>query len=301
MARQAKIPYQENYDFGIGVDSVSGSPMGKVITGEISGVKGALGDKARFDIFRVHNTSELEQSLDISAEASYGIGLFSVSARFDFAKKAKVQQDSLFMAITASVTLEYQSIDDPTLTPQAAEIVNLPDLFSRRYGNMFVRGVGRGGLFVGVIQINTSSAEESQSIVGKLKGSYGLFSMEGKTKFDEVRRETNAEIHITVYHEGGPIDLHMKDITNPVELYEMFTAWLKSFKDDPEQNAIPYNVTLAPIEIANGPIPPNSVDIQHAQDVIMFCAKERSRILDNLNLMEYIQRNTSLTFQVRRS
>ncbi len=52
-------------------------------------------------------------------------------------------------------------------------------------------------------------------------------------------------------------------------------------------------MTLAPIAIANGPIPPNAADIQHAQDVLVICAKERSKILDGLNLMEFISQNPS--------
>ncbi len=66
---------------------------------------------------------------------------------------------------------------------------------------------------------------------------------------------------------------------------------LKSFQDNPAANAKPYSVTLAPIAIANGPIPPNAADIQHAQEILMICAKERSKILDGLNLMEFISQN----------
>jgi hypothetical protein len=158
---------------------------------------------------------------------------------------------------------------------------------------MFVRGVGRGGLFVGVIQIDTSSSAESESISAELEGAYGFFSASAKTKFEELQKKYRSEVHISVYHEGGPIDLSMEDITNPAELYEMLQQWLKSFQDNPDQNARPYYVTLAPIAIANGPLPLNAADIEHAQDIIVMCAKQRSRILDDLNLMEHVIRNAS--------
>ncbi|CAN7568586.1 hypothetical protein LJR231_004178 [Phyllobacterium sp. LjRoot231] len=70
----------------------------------------------------------------------------------------------------------------------------------------------------------------------------------------------------------------MGDISNPAELYWMMQDWLKSFQDDPGRNAKPYYVTLAPITIANGPMTPNS-------------AKHRSRIIDGMNLMEFIIQN----------
>ena len=101
----------------------------------------------------------------------------------------------------------------------------------------------------------------------------------------------HSEIHIKVYHEGGPIDLSMSDITDPIELYGMLQQWLKSFQDHPELNAVPYYVTLAPIAIANGPLPPNAAQMQHAQDILVVCAKQRSTILDGLNMMDYIIQN----------
>jgi len=68
----------------------------------------------------------------------------------------------------------------------------------------------------------------------------------------------------------------------------MLQQWLTSFETDPAKYSVPYSVTLAPIAIANGPIPPNAADIQHAQDVLVLCAKQRSQILDGLNNMDYI-------------
>ena len=51
------------------------------------------------------------------------------------------------------------------------------------------------------------------------------------------------------------------------------------------------SLTLAPVAIANGPTPPNAAEIQHAQDVLVMCAKERSRLLDGYNLMCYMLQN----------
>jgi hypothetical protein len=63
---------------------------------------------------------------------------------------------------------------------------------------------------------------------------------------------------------------------------------LRSFQDDPARNAVPYSVTLAPLTIAEGPLPPNTADIEHAQDVLVLCAKKRSQILDQINLLSFI-------------
>lgn len=290
---QVQVPYMDNYDHGIGVDFPSGSPMGKVVNGDISGVTHAGGATTNIEIARIHTTSELTTKLGIDAETTGGCGLFRASARFNYVKEAKIQSNSLFMAVTATVTLPIESIDDPTLTDNAAKIVNQPDQFSSRFGNMFVRGIQRGGFFIGVIQINASNSDTSERIAGQLRGSYNLFSAEIKTKFEKLMRDSQSEIRISLYHEGGPINLVPNDLQDPMELYKILGQWLQSFQDNPEKNAVPYSVTLAPIAIANGPIPLNLADIQHAKDILSICANQRNSILDGLNLMNYISQNSS--------
>ena len=105
MQTQVEIPYQKNYDFGIGVDLATGSPMGKVVNGEITAVDGSAGATTSFEISRIQSTEDLERTLGISVEASGGCGCFSASGRFDFAKRSKIQTSSLFMAINAKVSL----------------------------------------------------------------------------------------------------------------------------------------------------------------------------------------------------
>lgn len=290
---QVEIPYVRGYDFGIGVDLATGSRMGKVVEGDVSGVTDAIGATTSYDISRINTTSELETALGIDVEASGGCGLFSASGRFSFAKKSKVQSSSLFMILTANVALEDLSIDDPTLSPMASSLANRPEVFSTRFGNMFISALGRGGLFVAVMEISTMNSEEKESISAELSGSYGLFSAEAKMNLEKIQKDYSSEIHINVYHEGGPVNLFQQDIRDPEQLYIVMQQWLTSFQDNPSENSRPYSVTLSPIAIANGPIPPNAADREHAQDIVKICAKQRSKILDGLNLMEYISQNPS--------
>jgi len=91
-----------------------------------------------------------------------------------------------------------------------------------------------------------------------------------------------------MYHEGGPTGLVMTDPQDPIQLLDNANRFIQSFQDTPDAVARPYSVKLAPTTIARGPDPPNAVDIQHAQDIILFSAKRRSVLLDQLNLLEYI-------------
>jgi hypothetical protein len=288
---QLEVPVRDGYNFGVGADLLSGAPLNKpVINDVINSIANAEGSSVNLIVQRIQTTHELEQALGISAEASYGSPSFGagVSARFDFAKSAKVQSSSLFMTITATVKLKVLSIDAPALTPEASKLLDNPIIFAQRFGNVFVRSMERGGLFIGVLRIDTSSSEESESIAAELKGSYGLFSAEAKTKFAEVEKNFSSDVFVQIYHEGGPVNLGIKDPSNPLELLTNANLFLDSFAINPSNSAVPYLVTLAPINIANGPLPPNGEDLEHAQDVMRFCAQRRSGLLDQLNLLQLI-------------
>lgn len=175
--------------------------------------------------------------------------------------------------------------------PDARTLVDRPDVFAMRYGNVFVRGIGRGGLFAGWLRVETGSSQQSEEIAAELQGSYGLFSADAKTKFESLQKKYRASAYLDLYHEGGPVDLRISDFTNPLELLENANRFLESFNTDAAGVARPYFATLAPLTIAQGPLPPNSADLEHAQDVLVACSKARSRLLDKINLLEYILDN----------
>ncbi|MFI6959863.1 hypothetical protein ACIBJI_41170 [Nocardia sp. NPDC050408] len=285
-----EVAYRDDYNFGVGADMATGSPMGFVVDGTEVGVEHAGGASVIFEVRRITTTAELEQALGIDAKASFGSGLFGagMSARFSYATSSSVQRESLFMAVTSRVSLQHLSIKAPKLTPKAAEMVDNPTVFAERYGNMFVRGMDRGGLFIGVFRLDVRSEQDRTAIAAKLQGSYGLFSASAATAFDEVRSTYHADALVSMYHEGGPMDLAITDLTKPSQLLDNANKWLQAFKNNPDENAVPYTVTLAPISIAEAPMPPNAADLQKAQDVLVICAEERSRIFDKINLLKYV-------------
>jgi hypothetical protein len=299
--RQAAVPWIQGYDFGVGADLMSGSPMGQVVKSTPSGTASAGGGTVLFKVRRVRTSTELEQSLGLDVDASYGSALFGagVKARLDFVKSAKVQTSGLFMTISTTVSLQFLSIDAPELTDNAARLVDRPDIFETRFGNMFVRGIARGGLFVAVLRIETESVEDAQSISTELSGSYGFFSAEAQAKFRDTMARFRVSLSSDVYHEGGPINLAINDPADPTEPLKRANEFLTSFQTQPDSVSVPYSVTLAPIAIAEGPLPPNAADIQKAEDVLAFCAKRRSVAFDQLNLLSYIVDNpTRFDFSV---
>jgi hypothetical protein len=286
MAQQMSVPHIDGYDFGVGVDSLSGTIMNLAVTPAATTPIGATGSDHFFQVARINTTEDLQRSLGIDASASYGTFGASVSGRFSFEQDVSVHSASLFMAITATVYLADLSIPDCVLTPAAAAVSGQPDVFKQRYGDVFLRACRRGGLFVGVLQIETFDESEATSIEGELRGSYGFFSADVAAKFSNVTTMHNSKVYCKVYSEGGPA-LTGNQPDDPGQLLSQANSWMQAMQDDPVGNARPYQWTLSPLSIAEGPVPLNPADIQNAQDVLKFCADQRLALMDQYNLLDW--------------
>ncbi|MCQ6563989.1 hypothetical protein NNL21_35590 [Paenibacillus mendelii] len=62
---------------------------------------------------------------------------------------------------------------------------------------------------------------------------------------------------------------------------------MKAFHDHPDQYARPYEWTLSDIAIAEGPTL-NYAELEHAQDILKYCARQRTTLLDQLNLLTWM-------------
>lgn len=282
------LPHHSGMDFGVGIERLSGAPMNQAVNPTPSPPLMAGGSTQSFEVSRVRSTRDLQTSLGIDIEASYGCATFGAgaSARFSYLKESQVSSSTLFMTITATVHHADQSIDNPVLTPSASG-VHQPELFATRYGDMFCRACQRGGLFVGLMRVETFDSTEANKIEAELKGTYGLFSAEVKANFKSVIQESNVSAYCTVYTEGGP-NVRINDPSDPAELLTNANQWKEAMYAEPDRYSVPYQWTLSPLTIAEGPLPLNPAEVQHCQDILIFCARERTSRLDQLNLLSWI-------------
>ena len=284
----AFVPYQFGYDYGIGVKSSTGGRMQLGAKGAPTQVQGASGGSGGFQMIQITQTSELEDHLGISADASGGVGLFSASDRFNFSRDCKIQTNSISLLLTCTVQNGFSQIDQPVLDPAAAQLVanGQADLFAQRYGDCFVAGIESGGQFFGVVRIDVKSESDHQTIENSLSGSYGPFSADVNVKVQSALQTTQSSAETFLYYEGGNVQTKPQ---TPKELFAAADEWSRSVQQAPK----PYTALLLPWIIANGPNPPNAADLEHQRDVLKSCAKLRSAVIDRLNIIEYIQDNTA--------
>jgi len=279
-----EVPYQDGHAFGIGVKSATGGRRGLGVVGGVSQIPGASGGSGGFQWTSVQTTSDMEDQLGISADASGGVGLFSASDRFNFVKNSKIQQTSIAILLHCTRQFGFQQIDDPALSASAAQLVSQGqlDLFADRFGDCFVVGLRTGGQFFGILRIDTKNEESRQTVENSLSGSYGPFSADVQVKVSDAMKSTQSQAYVDFYYEGG--EVKMVKVTTPDDLFAAAQQWSDTVASQPK----PYAALLLPYIVANGPQPPNKEDLQHQHDVLVRCAKLRSQSMDRLNFIDYV-------------
>jgi hypothetical protein len=281
---EIRVPHLDTYNFGVGVDRLSGTAMNLAVNPTPSSPEEADGGDQSFTVTRIIDTHDLQQKLGIDANASYGCASFGagISARFNFSQESKVHSESLFMAITRTIHLADLSIPECILSSSARSVFDHPDVFAARYGNMFLRACRRGGLFVGLLRVETFAETDASKIESELKGSYGLFSASAAVNFSKITSDYKASVYCSIYTEGGPT-VTIDDPTDPKQLLNAANVWATAMGEHPDTYSKPYQWTLSPLTIAEAPLPLNEAEIQHAQDVLQFCAQQRPLLFDRLN------------------
>jgi hypothetical protein len=202
----------------------------------------------------------------------------------NFAKNTKINTSSVFLTVKVAVTESFTMIKQPGIEKSAADLVAQGNLtrFQEQYGDMFVRGLVTGGLYIGVMQIETTGGTDKQNVKGHLSAAYGLF---GKAQADfnrEIMRILSGRsFYVTGYVEGGALSTPR----SPEELLNSVSNWPTTVKG----NAVPYGALLSPYSILPLPNPPTFVNIQHQKDVLAQCAQIRNDDLTALADIHYIK------------
>jgi len=282
--------YRPGHDYGTGVYSIDGSVRGDAVrVTEPEEVTGAGGQKVKFFLEQVETTEALSKSLGASADVSARYGLFSASASFDFAQSISMNQYSIFLLLSVSVTNSFRQMRDVLLTDDAVRLWaggNAAD-FNRRYGDGFVNGIATGGMYHAVLQIETVDEREKREISAELEGGYGGLaqSYKASAQFSKTMERVSTNKSIKVRHlQVGGSDSDV-EIT-PETMIEKATSFPETVAGD---QAAAFSVMVKSYEtLSNVPPRPNRHDLRLAKDVVRECGRLRLRYLDWLNDIDYV-------------
>ncbi len=282
--------YQFGHDVGVGVDDVSGALKGDaVVRTAPEEVTGAGGQNVVFAMEQIESTEELTDALSASAEVNGRYGLFRASAKFDFARSTATNSYSLFLLVSVSVTNSFRQMRDVQLTAAAADLWRSgnADQFRDRFGDGYVHGLLTGGLYHGVLQIDTESEEEKEEISSELEAGYGGLtgSFNAKAQFGKLVAKVSSKKSIKVRH----LQIGGADSSVEVEADEMVQKATEFPTTVAGDRASPFSVLVKEYEtVSNLPPQPNKHDLLLAKDVVRECGRLRLRYIDWINDLEYI-------------
>lgn len=201
-------------NLGLGFNSASYELHPSPALDDVSTIRrvvNAGGQEVYFRIELANSTLSLTEQLNVSARASMKYGITaSGSAKTSFISSFKQNSFTVYLLVQVHVINEQTLLDlsKSKLNLQAERLyASNPQEFIKQYGDSFVYGLITGGEFLGVLEIESSSASEFREIKANLSGkaTYGLFSGDAKGTFEESLQKITSsyQMRATVLRQEG--------------------------------------------------------------------------------------------------
>lgn len=202
----ADIPWQSSFILGAGVNAITGGVSGNALKPfEPNGKPGQTSvESYRF----IQSDNEMNREIEVSASGMYNIQGVDVSASASYLGTIKYSDVSTtLIAEYQSQDNEYAEADVYELTDEAKSHLADPTEFRKHYGDYFISGVRRGARFFAVYTCTASSIERMDSFKATIAATTPeVFSVDGKTKFEQAVRDYAISLSVNVFMEGKQPD-----------------------------------------------------------------------------------------------
>lgn len=215
----SEIGYINGMNLGVGINTASFQIHPSPALDNVNAVREVISAGGQEVLFRVElltETERLTKSLEVSARASLKYGAVgSGSVRTSFLNSFSQNSYSVYVMVQVNVTNKQNLLDLSKINfnnEAANTYTKDKDEFIKHYGDSFVYGLITGGEFIGVLEIESSSASEFREIKASLSGkaNYGLFTGSAQVSFREALEMITSSYNMkaTVYRQGGDGILH---------------------------------------------------------------------------------------------
>ncbi|HET9239162.1 MAG TPA: hypothetical protein VFO10_18020 [Oligoflexus sp.] len=198
-----------------GYDSVTGEVRGDCITNApVVPPSGAAGQVSRYELKLAENSRQLEESLNITAEASARAFIFGASSKTKFISSKNINSLSTFVIIRMQVLNPTQSMISPSISPLLLDVLKKEGAasFREKCGDYFVTGYTSGAEFIAILKLDSSTEQEKKDLSTSLSANMGIFSASAEFNDSFSKLKYKAKSELIVLQNGGdseksPIDL----------------------------------------------------------------------------------------------
>jgi hypothetical protein len=155
------------------------------------------------------DSSKFLQYFGISAEASFGLGAWSLDGAVNYYRSRSISRFAEYLVVRSRVLRPVKALTNLYLTPLATALISIPDeqlrteSFFRTCGDGFVEGIQTGADFAAVVEFTAVSSEEQSKLSGKLNAvvtGYGSGHLE---VFNDLQQlATSSDTHIEYLRHG---------------------------------------------------------------------------------------------------
>lgn len=284
------VPFTDGMKIGLGYNRLTGDslPTPAVQGTSMTSVQDAHGQEVTANCTITEDVENLYKSLGISVDAGGSYMGFSGSAKVNYLNSCDFSSFSTYVIVRVSVKNPTKTIDSPTFSPDADELLvnNNPERFRQRFGDSFISGVLTGGEYFAIYQVTGSDQKEKESMASKINAAFKSplvsANLNVEIKNETEKSKSHLEVICRVFRQGtiSTADLNAEDI-------------MKSAKDFPlgvsQDKAFPYAVLLQSYDVLKNPNDQFAyVNIQNQQDVLEDLAKKRFEFLALRDDLRYI-------------
>lgn len=211
---------------------------------------------------RVEDTTELANSLSITAEADGGFGAFSASASASYEKDVNINNYSIFFLASIQVLNQEELLTKTLRLDPRATRLSATD-FRNKFGDYFVSGVVTGGYFWSLLQMETDSESTKEDISASLKAHYDAgVSAGGSFSTDIKRAMSHNGVKVSFFTERAGSEGSWAQ-GEPMSTYEDIEKVMTTYAASVAKAGAPICAILTPysvlLEYAYGP---SSIDEQ---------------------------------------
>jgi hypothetical protein len=265
---------------GVGFDRVRNESADFCVDGSYAKSPVAGGQQVIYDLELIESSQEMEQKMNISAQADMHFGLYGGDLSVAFAQDTVQNSNSTYLFVkvevhNADITLN----SDRHLKADAADTLAKSGVnFRRRCGDGFVSGVKTGGVFMAILDIQNSNYSEKQNLDASLKVSGALGSWSASAQFSNAINKASAEhnIHVRSLQFGGTgVDAQpVNDVAGIVARAQNMPVIVAG------DNAVPFDVDIDSYDHLALPTDTHLVDIANQQEVEVEIVTEKNNEKD---------------------
>jgi hypothetical protein len=188
-----------------GARCVAFNPDPEQDAAQVFTASGSQGQKVTYRFEELSDLQQLQKNLRVDASVSFGFGVFSTDASYDFISSGRFSKYRNYIYTEVRVENPFQMLRQKVLTPEAVQWAAQGSTeFVQHCGDEFISGRQTGGDMVAVIEFESNSAEEQQATQASISASLALFGSGDANYADAIRQlQSNRRTRVFVIRNGG--------------------------------------------------------------------------------------------------